>query len=354
MAFPLGRGPESGGLDPLVLPLVAAPCGGVHSPLAPFRKRRQTPFCPGRTPPPCGDSIGLLGPKPASNPPLPAMELAGPEGRTRYRTHLTRRFEALLEAGDRAVQETRTLMVDSEPGDLQEELSGSVEGWGVTALGRTTRREGRLGWVGVHEGRVPVPSAERRPPMLSPEDPSSGISISRPPPRTGRGTAVAAVLLQANLPAGLEGSGFASRFRRDTGNPHPESSPRSGSGDEAIWDLWWAGRPLLSVELEDGEPEGLRGPGSRFWVRCGGPPRPSGLGLPGRRGQGTCPATGPGLRLPHPPGSSDSRRQALARSGLIFPGPIPSPGALWGDPWGRSWEFWWHWGCSAVSFPSRD
>ncbi|TFH66431.1 MAG: hypothetical protein E4G90_03605, partial [Gemmatimonadales bacterium] len=47
---------------------------------------------------------------------------------------LSGRFEALLESGDRAVQETRTLLTDPGSPNLQEELSRIRRRWGVTAL----------------------------------------------------------------------------------------------------------------------------------------------------------------------------------------------------------------------------
>jgi hypothetical protein len=77
---------------------------------------------------------------------------------------------------------------------------------------------------------------------------------------------VAAVLLQANLPAGLEGGGFVSRFRRDTGFPIRILPPERLTGP-AVWDLSWAGEPLLSVSLDELGLQEFWVPRVRFWVR---------------------------------------------------------------------------------------
>ncbi len=53
-----------------------------------------------------------------------------------------------------------------------------------------------------------------------------------------------------------------------------------------MWDLRWAGDPLLSVSLEELEPGELWAPRVRFWVRVVGLLGSPGLGSPGHGGKG--------------------------------------------------------------------
>jgi signal transduction histidine kinase len=78
------------------------------------------------------------------------------------------------------------------------------------------------------------------------------------------------VLLQANLPVGLEGSGFASRFERDTGIPIQILPPARASAERAVLDLGWANDPLLSVEMSELEPKELWASRVRVWARAVG------------------------------------------------------------------------------------
>jgi len=180
---------------------------------------------------------------------------------------LSQRFEALLEAGDGAVQQTLSALTRDPPADLQGELSRIRHQRGITALA-VYDPEGQLrAWVGVHRGQVPleVRHAESRYSFAG--GPLFRYLYFAEAAPDGAGTAVAAILLQANLPAGLEGSGFASRFRRDTGVPIRILPPERVSGQAVVWDLGWEGKPLLSVALEDLDPEEFLAPRVRFWVR---------------------------------------------------------------------------------------
>ncbi|MFH1764945.1 MAG: ATP-binding protein [Gemmatimonadota bacterium] len=182
---------------------------------------------------------------------------------------LSGRFEALLESGDRAVQETRNLLTDPAPQDLQEELSRIRRRWSVTALA-VYESDGRLrGWVGVHRGQMPRAIRRAETPYAFGGGPLFRYLYFTATAPDGDETAVAAILLQGNLPGGLEGSGFASQFRRDTGFPIQILSPDRVEGP-AVWDLLWAGQPLLSVSLEELEPGELWAPRVRFWVRVVG------------------------------------------------------------------------------------
>ncbi|MCJ7627945.1 MAG: hypothetical protein MUO50_06100, partial [Longimicrobiales bacterium] len=180
---------------------------------------------------------------------------------------LSGRFEALLESGDRAVQETRTLLTDPGSPNLQEELSRIRRRWGVTALAVYDADGQPQGWVGVHRGRMPRAIRRAETPYAFGGGPLFRYLYFTATAPEGDGTAVAAILLQGNLPGGLEGSGFASQFRRETGFPIQILSPDRVEGP-AVWDLLWAGDPLLSVSLEELEPGELWAPRVRFWVRA--------------------------------------------------------------------------------------
>jgi two-component system, NtrC family, nitrogen regulation sensor histidine kinase NtrY len=179
---------------------------------------------------------------------------------------LSKRFEVLLDSGDKAAHEALALLESAEAGDLQGGLSRIRRRWGATALAIYDGGGGLQAWVGVHRGQVPqavrrgeVPYAFGGGPLFR------YLYFTARSPEAG-GTAVAARLLQANLPAGLEGGGFVSRFRRDTGFPVKILPPERVEG-AAVWDLRWAGEPLLSVSLDV---SGLREswvPRLRFWVR---------------------------------------------------------------------------------------
>jgi two-component system, NtrC family, nitrogen regulation sensor histidine kinase NtrY len=179
---------------------------------------------------------------------------------------LSRRFEVLLDAGDRAVQEALTLVESAEPQDLQRGLSRIRRRWSATALALYGEGGGLQAWVGVHRGQVPpavrrgeVPYAFGGGPLFR------YLYFTARSPEAG-GTAVAAKLLQANLPAGLEGGGVASLIRRDSGFPVKILPPERVTGP-AVWDLRWAGEPLLSVFLDESGLRDYQVPRMRFWVR---------------------------------------------------------------------------------------
>lgn len=212
-----------------------------------------------------GTLVGFAGQRQVEGPGLASGDLWSMR-EERVSIELSRRFEGLLDRGDRAVREALALIAEPGPQDLHRGLSRIRERRGVTALAAYDDEGSLRAWVGVHRGQVPqairlgeVPYAFAGAPLFrylyfTARDPEGG------------GTAVAAVLLQANLPAGIEGGGFVSRFRRDTGFPIRILPPERVTGP-AVWDLRWAGEPLLSVSLEDLEPQEYLAPRVRFWVR---------------------------------------------------------------------------------------
>ena len=179
---------------------------------------------------------------------------------------LSKRFEVLLDAGDRAVQEGLDLVDMPEIEDVQRALSRIRRRWSVTALALYDGGGGLQAWVGVHRGQVPQAIRRGETPYAFGGGPLFRYLYFTARSPEGGGTAVAAVLLQANLPAGLEGGGFVSRFRRDTGFPIRILPPERLTGP-AVWDLRWAGEPLLSVSLDELGLQEYWVPRVRFWVR---------------------------------------------------------------------------------------
>jgi signal transduction histidine kinase len=179
---------------------------------------------------------------------------------------LSRELEALLDSGDRAVQETRALVDELSAPDLQEKLSQIRRRWGVSALA-VYDSEGRpQGWVGVHRGQVPGAIRRAETPYSFGGGPLFRYLYFTATASDGQGTAMAAILLQANLPRGLEGSGFATRFRRDSGIPIEILPPGRVEGESFV-ELEWAGEVLLSVGPAEVGPEDFRTPRLRFWIR---------------------------------------------------------------------------------------
>lgn len=178
---------------------------------------------------------------------------------------LSRQFESLLESGDQAVEEALGRLEEGTD-DLQGALARIRRRRGVSALA-VYDEEGRpAAWVGMHRGQVPQSIRRGRLRYAFGGGPLFRYLYFTVPRPGDEGTVMAAVLLQANLPAGLEGGGFAARFRRATGIPI-RILPPDRISNRAVWDLRWDGEALLSVAVEEGEPGARREGITEFWVR---------------------------------------------------------------------------------------
>jgi len=104
---------------------------------------------------------------------------------------------------------------------------------------------------GVHHGVVPLAVRTGRTPYLYGDGPLFGYLYSISPiPRTG-GVVVAAVLLRADLPSGVDGGAgedVVGRFRALAGEEVRIISADRVVGD-GVWDLRWGGEVLFSVEV---------------------------------------------------------------------------------------------------------
>lgn len=175
-------------------------------------------------------------------------------------------------AGPRALTETLALLREGAGEQatgmaLQEALSRIRRGSGITALAIYDLDGRPRAWVGVHRGPVPdeIRTGELRyafggGPLFryfyfTAQEPGMG------------GTVVAAVLLQTNLPAGLEDAGFASRFQRQYGVPIKILPPNRARGN-VIFDLNLEGTPLLSITPARMDPEEVWKREVGVWLRA--------------------------------------------------------------------------------------
>lgn len=179
---------------------------------------------------------------------------------------LSSSFEALLAAGDDALQATLEAAQERPDSLLQADVERIHGTSSITGLAVYDRNGQLEAWAGTHRG--PVPLSVRR--ADAPYSFAGGplfryLYFTARVPDTGE-TVVVAVLLQASLPAGPGVDDFVSRFRRQLGleievlPPHRVSPP-------AVWDLRWGGEPLLSVSLRSPGQAVLSDTMGQFWAR---------------------------------------------------------------------------------------
>jgi len=179
---------------------------------------------------------------------------------------LSWRLDDLLDSGDRAIEETLDLLAAYDGDDLHEELSRIRRRKGVTALAVYDPQGLPLAWVGVHRGPVPQEIRRAEASYAFGGGPLFRYLYFTAHDARGGGTVVAAVLLQTNLPAGLEEGGFAARFERETGIPIRILPPDRVRGP-VIVNLGWEEEWLLSVIPGSLDPEVLWERSVGFWLR---------------------------------------------------------------------------------------
>jgi len=129
---------------------------------------------------------------------------------------------------------------------------------------------GRLSsWVGTHQGPVPGPVRDGEARYLYQEGAIFGYLYVAQPLPSGAGTAVAAALLRADLPPGLDEGllDFTSRFQRNHGAEIVVSRADRIEGP-GVWDLRWDDEVLFSVDLQPLSEADAVGARARWWERA--------------------------------------------------------------------------------------
>ncbi len=167
---------------------------------------------------------------------------------------LERTLDRLILDGDAAITELARLGpgLVSRAGGAERRMNRLREEGGFQAVVIYDAEGQPVVWQGLHQGTIPGEVRLGVRPYVYGESPLSGyLYFSRPIEATG-GTAVGATLLREELPASLAPRSprdFAATF----GKRHGEDIQFIGAdraGSEALWDLSWEGRPLLSVVVD--------------------------------------------------------------------------------------------------------
>ena len=165
------------------------------------------------------------------------------------REKLERELDNLLTVGEDAAQRlVQEVPIQDDP--LPVALSPGLRPAGVDAIAVFGPAGELIAWEGSHQGPIPRPVRLGLRPYQYEEGALFGyLYVVRPLPE-GRGTAVAATLLRADLPALLEDrtADFVSRFGRTTGAEIQVAREDRVEG-ESVWDLRWDGDILFSVTL---------------------------------------------------------------------------------------------------------
>ncbi len=178
------------------------------------------------------------------------------ERREQVGERVERRFDALVAAGDEAVDRVAELAgAGLDPGALSDSMGSVMAGFGLTAAALFDAGGTLVAWEGRHHGRL---AAHVR-------DGSAGYSYSETPlfsylyfsRRTpdGDGTAVVTSLVRSELPAPF-GAGlddFASRTARATGETIRISRAEWAQGP-GVFDFGWPDEALLSITVEEPDP----------------------------------------------------------------------------------------------------
>ena len=163
---------------------------------------------------------------------------------------LARDLDALLTRAEQTVERVSGAWVGGWDQDAPTLPSG-LRGEGVDAVAVFDATGTLLAWEGLHQGPFPRDAQVGDLRYLYREGALFGyLYVTQPLPQ-GRGTAVAASLLRADLPPGLDEGlrDFTSRFRTNRGARIHISRADRVEG-ESIWDLRWDDDVLFSVTAD--------------------------------------------------------------------------------------------------------
>jgi len=126
-----------------------------------------------------------------------------------------------------------------------------------------------LAWSGSHQGPFPGDARQGLHPHLYQEGPLFGYLYVTRPLGEGRGTAVAAFLMRADLPPTLEPprTDFTSRFERSTGVAL-QTAREARSRDDTWWEVRRDDRLLLNVTMPPASEAEARAARELAWVRA--------------------------------------------------------------------------------------
>lgn len=166
------------------------------------------------------------------------------------REELDEQLQAFWEAAERAADQTAAAFDSLQGSTLDQEIRRIRRRTGMAALAVYDAENLLVTWDGTHRGKVPAEASRGFSRFDYGETTLfSYLYTTAPLERTG-GTVVAAGLLRAELPPGLEGEedDFVSRFRRATGESIRIFQPHRPSLEPPV-DFRWEGQSLFSLAV---------------------------------------------------------------------------------------------------------
>ncbi|MDH3224291.1 MAG: hypothetical protein OEO23_11295, partial [Gemmatimonadota bacterium] len=162
---------------------------------------------------------------------------------------LEEEFDELVRRGDASV-ERLAAAAGVGPVALRDTLEAVLQSSEMAAVA-VVGVDGRLSsWMGSHHGRLPAEALDGLSPYSFGETPLYSYLYFTTEIPNGRGTALVAALLRADVPAPFaEGLGdFASAFRRDAGEAIRITRADRATGPE-VFDFGWPDQTLLSITV---------------------------------------------------------------------------------------------------------
>ena len=199
--------------------------------------------------------LGAVGAGLLYTPSANRLQNDGADGREAAAARVSAAFDTLVADGGALVERMAELEARVEPQLLQDSLSHLLAESTLTAAA-IFAEDGRLeAWAGSHHGRLPAEIVAGGSGYAYGGTPLFSYLYFAAPLADGGGTAVAASLMQAGLPAPFaSGLGdFASRLAEQSGLPI-RIEHRDRAGDAGVLDLGWPEETLLSIVIEDVDP----------------------------------------------------------------------------------------------------
>ncbi len=180
-------------------------------------------------------------------------------------------FDALVADGAGLVERVAAVAaVEAAAGPrvLQDSLEHLLAESGLTAAAVLAADGGLRAWAGSHHGRLPGEIVAGTSSYAYAGTPLFSYLYFAAPLAEGRGTAVAASLMQARLPPPFaSGLGdFASRLSERSGE-RIRIERRDRAGGAGVFDLGWPEETLLSIVIEEADPDARAAEERTLWLR---------------------------------------------------------------------------------------